>query len=192
MTSEKDRIPTELEIEMYEQTMQAYSWSFQQDVVTFLRSLHVKGIDINWAIKCILIKQKTVIFDRKERAKAISEWERVARKCPDCGATMHLMRVNHTKGTMVGGGYQTQWICPNMPVPGQDLSKACGFSEMSKRSLADWFKKLRVSPDRLKKMKHPYLITPQTDFVAQMDDPEFNPDFNEEGDQNADQHTTDQ
>lgn len=185
MKKDLDRLPTEWEIDQYEQSTQAFSWSFQQDVVTFMRSLHVKGIDINWAIKCILIRQKTIIFDRKERARAKAEWERKARKCPDCGKTMYLMPVNNQPNTMVGGGYKTQWICPNQPVQGQDLSKSCGYSELSKRSAQDWFKKLRLSPDRLKKIPHPYFRNPATDFIQTFTPESLSPD-NKEGDQNAD------
>jgi len=176
-----DRIPTELEIETYEQQMQAFSWSFQQDVVSFLRSLHNKGIDINWAIRCILVKQKTIIYDRRDRVKARTEWERNAPKCPQCGQTMYIMRVNDRPATMVGGKYQSQWLCPNQPAQGR-VAKSCGYTEFSKRSVEEWFKKLRIDISTVKKMRHPYLRNPAVDFVATLSDPdamnELNPELN--------------
>lgn len=40
-------------------------------------------------------------------------------KCPDCGKAMSLGKVNTSKQNQVGGGYHTQWLCPD--------EKGCGF-----------------------------------------------------------------
>jgi hypothetical protein len=36
-----------------------------------------------------------------------------ARRCPACGAVMHLVPVNSGPRDQVGGGYRSQWICPD-------------------------------------------------------------------------------
>jgi len=164
------RIPTELEVSSYEQMTQAFSWSFQQDVVTFLRMLHEKGIDLNWAIACIMIKQKMVIVDRKERRDARTEWEKKARKCPRCNRIMYLGKVNDSPSTMVGGGYKTQWICSGFQLTQihPDHKNACEFTELSKRTISEWLVKLRINADRVKRLRHPFLREAKFDFVQRL------------------------
>jgi hypothetical protein len=36
-----------------------------------------------------------------------------AKRCPDCGAVMHLYPVNSSPRDHVGGKYKSQWVCPN-------------------------------------------------------------------------------
>jgi len=172
-----EKIPTETEVAHYEHQMKAFSWGFQQDVVTFLRTLHMRGIDINWAIKCILIKQKTVIINRKERARARADWQKKAKRCPRCNLVMFLGRVNDHPARMVGHKYKTQWICPNQPRTNDPSYKSyCGYVEYSKRTPAEWMKKLRISDKTLKKLPHPFLREVQFDFST---------DILKEGDQDG-------
>lgn len=165
------RVPTELDIDRYEQLVSAFSWSFQQDVVSFLRMLHEKGIDLNWAIACIMTRTKMVIVNRKERREARLEWERKARKCPKCKRTMYIAKVNDHPSRMVGGGYKTQWICPGNVYPEMPLDgkERCDFEELSKRSPTQWMKKLRINAERMIKMRHPYLREARFDFVQSLE-----------------------
>lgn len=165
---DKKRIPTELEVSAYEQLTQAFSWSFQQDVITFLRMLHEKGIDLNWAIACIMIRQKMVIVDRKERRDARREWEQKARKCPKCDQVMYIAKVNDHPSRMIGQGYKTQWICPGNQFMQMRPMEACEFTEYSKRTISEWLTKLRINAERVKKMRHPFLREAKFDFAVEL------------------------
>ena len=169
------RQPTEYEISQYEQATRAFSWSFQSDVVTFLRSLHEKNIDLNWALKCIVTRQKITLFDRKERQRVRQEWLQKARKCPQCGRPMYLGKVNDNPTRMVGGGLKTQWICPSQPDVHSTLkegNKWCGYVEYSKRTLDDWMVKLRIKATSIKQAVHPFLRSEEFDFVHEIEDEE--------------------
>lgn len=175
MSKPIERTPNEAEIAQYEDLMRAFSWGFQSDVVTFLRSLHEKNIDLNWAIKCIVTRQKITMFDRKERNRARQEWLQKARKCPQCGRPMYLGKVNDHPTRMVGGGLKTQWICPSQPdvhSTFKEGNKWCGYVEYSKRTLDDWMTKLRIKTSTIKRVVHPYLRSQEFDFAYEIEDEE--------------------
>ena len=115
----------------------AFSWSFKQDVLTFITACTKKGYTPGYALKCIAIRQAADL----ERFKVVSTiqevWSERALKCPECGRTMRLDAVNQGPGDQVGGRAKSIWRCPNW--------KGCGFEELSNKSVQMWLKKLGVN-----------------------------------------------
>jgi len=110
-----------------------FSWAFKQDFYFFLSYLSEKKIDLYYALDCILYRMeydKAQISFREDRLK---EWKEKALKCPECGKAMALYSANTVPGNQVGEGYKSQWVCTR-----------CDFSDFSKKSPAEWIKKLKI------------------------------------------------
>ena len=116
---------------------QAFTWRFQQDVLTYLKTLHDKGIPLDYAMRCIqyqkhMNKQKMKLYhDVREL------WKKNSLKCPDCGRIMSLEHINTQPGNQVPGGWKSIWRCT------EEIN--CGFEELSKKSVAQWVKKLKLA-----------------------------------------------
>jgi hypothetical protein len=121
--------------EFFKET-QAFTWRFQQDVFTYLKQLHDKGISLDHAMQCIAYRKHM----QKQKIKLYQDvaelWKKNSLKCPDCGRIMSLEHVNTQPGNQLPGGWKSIWRCT------EEIE--CGFEELSKKSVAQWVKKLNL------------------------------------------------
>jgi hypothetical protein len=120
---------------------QAFTWRFQQDVFTYLRQLHDKGIALDHAMQCIAARKYYQTKQIKIYHDVAELWKKNSLKCPDCGQIMSLEHVNTQPGNQLPGGWKSIWRCTKII--------ECGYEELSKKSVLQWVKKLNLAYTRL-------------------------------------------
>lgn len=87
----------------------------KQDLGTLLVTIRDSEITYNNVIDHIEDLKKQIQATETQRDEFLkvkqAEWEKVAERCPECGFTMNLYRVNDSIRTQVGGGFKSQWFC---------------------------------------------------------------------------------
>ena len=100
-----------------EELLKPFSLGFgkKQDLGTLLIAIRDSGVTYNDVIGYIEALKKQIqvaeMQNNKLSRERQSEWEKVAKRCPDCGFAMNLHHVNDSIRTKVGGGFKSQWFC---------------------------------------------------------------------------------
>lgn len=84
-----------------------------QDLLTLLDLLAANGYSLEDLTRYRDERIADRVARQKEQEAFLEAFTRRAKRCPECGAAMNLAPVNAGPRDQVGGGYQSQWICPN-------------------------------------------------------------------------------
>jgi hypothetical protein len=134
--------------------LEVFAFSQLQNFVTLIHILENENITIGELQE--YVERKKLFFieqERKKRERNINElkqWERYAKKCPQCQSVMGLTPVNSMPSNQVGGEWKSMWFCPDW--------RSCGYEELSKESYRQqveriYSKKRKVSRHGTKRLR---------------------------------------
>lgn len=99
------------EINDFEKALQAYTFSFHQNIVQYLETLKQKGYTLDDVKDFVFAKRKLIEKDIEAFTKKQKLMEQ---ECPECSGLMLLLPVNDTPGTQTGEpGDKSVWLCQN-------------------------------------------------------------------------------
>lgn len=86
-----------------------------QDLLTLLGEVKNAGFELNNLINYLEeVKQIQLGQDKLKQdnqKQALSYWNKLALKCPNCATKMHLFPVNTQPGDQTGDASNSQWLC---------------------------------------------------------------------------------
>ena len=110
--------------------LEVFSFAQLQNFITLIGILETENISIAELKEFVERKKLSLIEqNQKQRQRDINEitqWERYAKKCPQCQSIMGLIPVNSMPSNQVGDEWKSMWFCPDW--------RSCGYEELSKES----------------------------------------------------------
>lgn len=134
---------TEPYARVFFQRMQAFGFGFMQDVMSFFYILEKKKIPIEHALGAIKLRQELTDRQWTQDIRNRQQWQKMARRCPRCGATLNFAPINAPEGPGNVKGYKGRWYC----ITGwseDDPENICGYEAFTHKTLNYYLKKYGI------------------------------------------------
>lgn len=83
----------------------------KQDLLSILVSIKNSKFSFEEIISYLRDEKSKFVESFKQDQNEQREYEKIAIRCPDCGAVMFLYHVNNKPNVQVGEGLKSQWYC---------------------------------------------------------------------------------
>lgn len=115
-----------------------FSFGKLQDLVTLLNLIEERGITVEEVRNYVSKEREKMEFRtaaiQKLTEKRMMEWEKIAKRCPECGSVLALSPINAPQGKANIHGYKSLWFCPKGD---------CIYEKFEKKSVKKILKELR-------------------------------------------------
>lgn len=125
------------------QQMQAFTFGFMQDIVSFFHVLEDKKIPIEYALGSIKLRQEVTDMKWSNDNRDRQLWNDKAKRCPKCGAVLMFMPIDEPEGPKNRKGYKGRWYCVSGWAE-DDPTKICGYEAFTTKHINYYFKKYGI------------------------------------------------